>query len=80
MLEAEFWRAEAKCLGLDSDIFFPIYEKDEARAKQICGNCLVKDQCLESVLFQANTEGIWGGTNEQERRRIRKRRRLKKAG
>ena len=64
----------AACYGADPDIWFPTAGgRDAAReAKEICEDCPAKQQCLTFGLMM--THGIWGGTAERERRRIRARR------
>jgi transposase-like protein len=74
------WRAEAACATptVDPEVFFP--EPGEgwkaARAKQVCAGCTVRDACLHEALTgpqAAGTDefGIFGGTSQQERRRLR---------
>lgn len=70
------WMARAICPGLTS-LFFP--EQGETNsaemAKQVCARCPVSRECLEYAIVN-EVFGVWGGTTERERRRIRKRRRL----
>lgn len=71
------WKAEAKCRGLDPDMFHP--HRGDMRgietAKKVCyGECPVRRQCLDYGLMEKR--GIWGGFTEAERRRIRKARGL----
>lgn len=63
------------CRGMDPDIFFPDRGDSLAPAKEICVECIVKDECLEYAVEHGERFGVWGGTSERERRRIRKRRR-----
>lgn len=35
-----------------------------------CDNCLVKDDCLKYAVDTAQTYGVWGGTREEERRKM----------
>jgi len=71
---AEPWMEAASCPSVDPEIFFPVKQLDQStphRAKLVCSRCEVKAECLEYAL--ANNEyGIWGGTSEDERRRLRK--------
>ena len=39
-------------------------------AKMICTRCPVRVKCLEFALATQQVYGIWGGTSEEERRRI----------
>lgn len=61
------WRAQAKCLGEDPELFFPISDNETAkiaRAKRVCGGCPVRERCLAS----AAPVGIWGALTETERK------------
>jgi WhiB family redox-sensing transcriptional regulator len=64
--------AEAACIGADPDLFFPGKGRNDdcAEAKAICAGCPVRDECLEAGMSQ--DFGIWGGTTERERRRLRR--------
>lgn len=73
--EQPSWREEALCKGFDPDVFFPD-EGDTAGiayAKSICEGCPVIEECLSYAVEMNQTEGIWGGTTKQERRRLRRR-------
>lgn len=70
------WRLRGACRGLDPEIFYPSSEEDDIhRAKAVCDNCSVQQQCLEFALASRESEGIWGGATEKERRRILRQRR-----
>lgn len=75
------WAERGACLGLEPELadrlFFP-GQADHAEmreAKRICATCPVKTDCLEFAVTTNQDCGIWGGTSEAERRRIRRRRR-----
>lgn len=74
----ETWRADAACIGEDVEEFFPERGETTALAKSVCGVCLVRVDCLQYALVTGQKFGIWGGTSERERRRMR--RGLVKAG
>lgn len=63
------------CRGTDPELFFPDRGESLAPAKAICAECIVADECLEYALANGERFGVWGGTSERERRRIRRRRR-----
>lgn len=66
------WMKDGACRESDVN-FFPERGEPTEEAKAIClGECVVQEQCLEFGLGERH--GIWGGTSERERRRIRKRR------
>lgn len=71
------WRDQAACRHTDPSLFFPTgstgvaIEHIEA-AKDVCRSCPVQEACLRFA-FETNQEaGIWGGTDEDERRRLRR--------
>lgn len=68
------WRLDAACRHLDTAIFFPETEEDVAVAKAICATCPVREACLEFALVTRQDDGVWGGLDETERRRVRRRR------
>jgi len=72
------WRKNAICRDTDPDLFFPVGSTGYAlvqidRAKQVCGECPVQDDCLQYAIETNQDSGIWGGTSEEERRQIRRR-------
>ena len=74
----QLWQDKAACRGPQSSVFFPpshFERKDEkelreARAKEICGECSVRQPCLEFALRIREPHGIWGGLNEVERKQL----------
>ncbi|MGH8896249.1 MAG: WhiB family transcriptional regulator [Egibacteraceae bacterium] len=71
------WWDWAGCLGLDTELFFPIGSTGPAveqadRAKTVCAGCPVGDECLEWALATGQHDGIWGGLGEDERRTLRR--------
>jgi WhiB family redox-sensing transcriptional regulator len=42
----------------------------ERRAKAICLQCSVSQECLEYAMGIGEVHGIWGGLNEAERRAL----------
>lgn len=61
-------REDRNCNGVDPRVF---YGENSHRAIVICEGCPVQQQCLDYAL--ENYEwGIWGGTSERERKRIRR--------
>jgi WhiB family transcriptional regulator, redox-sensing transcriptional regulator len=75
--DAEDWRNKASCRDTSPELFFPIGTTGLAldqidAAKQVCDACPVTHQCLEFALATNQEAGVWGGTTEDERRRLRK--------
>ncbi|MGW7268126.1 WhiB family transcriptional regulator [Streptomyces sp. NPDC054842] len=72
------WRESAACRTADPDLFFPIGNTGPAllqieEAKAVCRVCPVRDACLEWAMDSEQTQGVWGGTSEDERRALRRR-------
>lgn len=71
------WRDHAACRDTDPDLFFPIGTTGPAieqieSAKSVCYQCDAQTSCLEFALATNQESGIWGGTSEEERRKLRK--------
>jgi WhiB family redox-sensing transcriptional regulator len=71
------WRQQARCRGVDPEVFYPVSDDDEdaEEAKSICALCPVREACLEFALTTREKNGVWGGLTERERRRVLRRRR-----
>src|SRR5215471_8341935 len=72
------WQAQANCMGVDPDLFFPERGGSTREAKEVCRGCVVREDCLEYALANGEKFGICGGMSERERRRIRRRRALQR--
>ena len=76
------WRDRAACIGIDTEIFFATAPRgahrrdgeeaarDRESAKRVCRVCPVADECLEWAIKHGE-HGVWGGTDEDDRRRMR---------
>lgn len=67
------WMTIGACRGSSVD-FFPtnghhLLSRD---AKEVCNICPVQLECLDYALSHRIEHGVWGGTDEVDRRRIRK--------
>jgi WhiB family redox-sensing transcriptional regulator len=67
------WQERAACYGLDPEIFFPTSEEEAGLALSYCSACQVREICLEWAIQNGERYGVWGGTTEQERRRLMRR-------
>ena len=68
------WAAYGACRGADPALFFAGTEGgDTDLARRICAGCPVKEDCLDWALTVGVPYGVWGGTTEQERRRLARR-------
>lgn len=73
-LRSSAW-AEAACRDAYPEIFFPISVHDSvsrAEALAYCESCTIRSACLDVALRDRNLVGIWGGTDEEERARLRR--------
>ncbi len=69
------WMADGNCRLHPPATFFPSDGVGVDRARKICRDCPVANECLEYALENRIDHGVWGGCSERERRRILKRRR-----
>lgn len=65
------WQADAACRGVAVENFFPAGGTSLMRARRICNSCPVVDDCLRYALERPSLKGIWAGTSERRRRRLR---------
>lgn len=71
------WREIAACRGMDGELFFPAaesglaYDTQVAAAKDVCTGCPVVAECLAYAL-ETGVTGVWGGTDTDERRALRR--------
>lgn len=70
------WMSHAACRTADPELFFPIGQGprtpiEVSRARAVCRRCPVQTECLRYSLETAQKHGIWGGTDEDERRLLR---------
>lgn len=67
------WRRHAACRLMPAEMFFPVGTsgmavEDVLAAKAVCAVCDVSASCLAFALDTRQEFGIWGGTDEEERR------------
>lgn len=70
--------AEPACAGADESVFFPKHETEfvaVAVGVTYCHRCPLYARCREWALAQSPDVlyGIWAGTSQEQRRRIRRR-------
>lgn len=72
------WRYDARCAGVDTDLFYPPRSKNEYKliadkAKVYCfgtngsNPCPVRSECLWDAVSREEPHGIWGGLSHRER-------------
>lgn len=72
------WRHHAACRDTDTELFFPVGTTAATAAKTedakaICARCPVRLDCLRFALHTGEAEGVWGGMDPKERKRLRRR-------
>jgi WhiB family redox-sensing transcriptional regulator len=72
------WRHRAACRAEDPELFFPVGTTGPAalqieEAKAVCRRCPAIEQCLNWALTSGQEHGVWGATDEDERRSIKRR-------
>jgi WhiB family redox-sensing transcriptional regulator len=72
------WRDKSACLTVDPELFFPVGNTGPAldqieKAKQICAQCPVIENCLQYAMDSNQDSGVWGGLSEDERRALKRR-------
>jgi len=70
--DKEAWKNDARCNGLDTEIFFPEPENQKkwqeiVYARKKCVSCMVKLACLGYAIRNNEPAGIWGGMTTKER-------------
>ena len=65
------WQDSAACLSTDPEAFFPERGHSPNDAKKVCLSCDVKAKCLDYALANNEQFGIWGGTTEDERKKLK---------
>ncbi|MFV2172281.1 WhiB family transcriptional regulator [Actinomadura sp. LOL_016] len=81
------WQENAACRSFPLYLFFgkdaePWQEKEkrEEMAKEVCGGCSVRSDCLAYAVDRPERFGVWGAMGEDERRGERRRRKRRKSG
>lgn len=81
------WREQAACRDMPKSMFVreSMTRAAQQEAKAVCAGCPVMNECREMALELADSGrvidvpiGVWGGTNEAERRAMLSRRRRAK--
>ena len=70
MATDDAWRRHANCTDLDPALFFPEGQGGAAVPEA------AKAACAEHALVTNERFGVWGGSNERDRRRRRRENRL----
>lgn len=74
VMNAPGWYEDAACQDTDPEAFFPDQSQQPFMAIALCNTCPVMAQCREAGMDERF--GVWGGLTENDRRRIRSKRRM----
>ena len=69
------WYEQAECRNRDSRLWFTTNRRGTQLALQICSRCEVAATCLALAIDRPELVGVWGGTDEDDRARLRRARR-----
>lgn len=74
------WQHRAACRDTDPELFFPIGNTGPALlqikdAKDVCHRCAVIGECLLWAVATDVEDGVWGGQDQDERHREKRRQR-----
>lgn len=68
------WQYDGLCRTVNPELFYhpenergPARQRREDRAKQICFQCPVLQQCRDHALSTREPFGVWGGMSETQR-------------
>ena len=70
--ERPSWQRRAACRGKGTDWWFATTREADEAARAVCEPCPVRRDCLAYALGAPELVGIWAGTDERERRRMRR--------
>lgn len=75
IIRGEDWVDSAYCKDANAeqrDLFFSKDKESIRRAKQFCGECAVRKECLDDALWREEPYGVRGGLEVKERKKILK--------
>lgn len=64
------WMEEGICNYENRGLFYSLYIGEQREAVKICQKCPIIDKCREYAITN-NEIGVWGGTTEKQRRKLR---------
>jgi len=66
------WYEQAECRSRSTRLWFSNYRRTIDGAIAVCRRCAVSSACLALAMDHPELVGVWGGTDEEERARIRR--------
>lgn len=73
LLNRPAWHRDAACREHPELSWFPERGEDVRPVKQVCAECLVRDECLDYATkadVMPRLVGVWAGTSGRERSRL----------
>jgi WhiB family redox-sensing transcriptional regulator len=70
------WQRRASCRGVGTDLWFAGGSGPLKAARALCEACPVRAECFAYALAHVELCGVWAGTGERERMRLRRARRV----
>jgi WhiB family transcriptional regulator, redox-sensing transcriptional regulator len=81
VLSSYEWQMQGTCRTADPEAFFPAEASRgrnrasiENRAKAMCAQCPVIEECLDHAMRVREPYGVWGGLTAEERNQLQRRR------
>jgi WhiB family transcriptional regulator, redox-sensing transcriptional regulator len=71
VIRTQTWRDEGLCAQIDPDLWFPEKGESTRAAKEVCAACPVTEECLAYAMTGEIRFGVWGGTSERERKKLK---------
>lgn len=66
------WFRWASCANPQTTFFdFPENKQELQKSKSVCHSCPVRLECLAYALCVGIEDGVWGGTNQEQRKLLR---------
>lgn len=72
MLRRPDWHQRAACRGVGPSDYVRGPRGNYEAVRGLCGDCSVRQECLEAALANDSLVGLWGGTTELERKELRR--------
>jgi WhiB family redox-sensing transcriptional regulator len=66
------WMRRGACRDAPTELFFLERGGSSRAGKALCAVCVVRSTCLDYAMADPELLGIWGGTAERERDRLRR--------
>jgi WhiB family redox-sensing transcriptional regulator len=72
MLARPTWQRYAACRGAGTSMHFPNQGAGIGDARAVCAGCEVRRECLDYAVADPSLQGVWAGTSDRDRRKMRR--------